>query len=290
MDERPNSGRPAQVGESAGIDWNGPTARYWADHDDRYDALLAPHGDVLLAAAAPAPGERVLDIGCGCGSTTVRAARAVGPDAGRALGVDISQVMIDMARTRAGEAGIGNVEFRLGDVETADLGRAEFDLAISRYGVMFFDDPVRAFANIRTAVRPGGRLAFVCWAERARNEHWTLPFDAIAPHLDLAAPEADATGPFSLADPDHVQTILTRAGWTDIEISAVREPLRVGRDAEDAVGFETSDPSTAADLAAAEPAAATAAVTALRTAFAARERPDGVWVAAAAWLVRAVAG
>jgi SAM-dependent methyltransferase len=278
------------VDGSSGTDWNGPLARFWADHDDRFDALLAPHGEVLLAAAAARPGEHVLDIGCGCGSTTLRAAQAVAPGTGTALGLDISQAMIDKARMRAAEAGTGNASFELADVETADLGRATFDLALSRYGVMFFDDHTAAFANVRAAMRPGGRLAFVCWAERKRNEHFTLSFDALAPHLGLPPPAARPSGPFALADPGRVRTMLDRAGWADVEISEVREPLRVGLDADDAVAFEISDPDLAEDLASADPADAAQAVTDLRAAFAARERPDGVWLGAAAWLVRAVAG
>jgi SAM-dependent methyltransferase len=290
VDEARTDDSAAGGAVSAADTWNGPMARFWADHDDRFDALLAPHGEVLLAAAAPRPGEHVLDIGCGCGSTTLRAAQAVAPAAGTALGVDISRPMIDRARLRAAEAGTGNVRFELADVQTADLGRAGFDLALSRYGVMFFDDHTAAFANVRAAMRPDGRLAFVCWSERTRNEHWTVPFDAVAPHLGLTAPTARPNGPFALADPQQVRTMLARAGWTDVEISEVREPLRVGLDADDAVAFEISDPDVAEDLASADPADAAQAIAALRVAFAAREQPDGVWLGAAAWLVQAVAG
>jgi SAM-dependent methyltransferase len=279
----------ASTAEASSIDWNGPTARFWADHDDRYDALLAGHGEALLAAAAPVPGEHVLDIGCGCGSTTLRAAEAVASGAGTALGVDISQAMIDKARSHAAESGTGNARFQVGDLQTAELGCAVFDLAISRYGVMFFGDHAAAFANIRSAMRAGGRLAFVCWAERARNEHWTVPFDALAPHLGLSPPVAQPSGPFALADPARVHTILSRSGWRDIEITELRKPLRVGSDADDAIAFEISDPETAGDLASADPVAAAQALADLRAAFAARERPDGVWLAAAAWLVSAVA-
>ncbi len=280
----------SDAGPAGAIDWNGPVARFWADHDDRYDNLLLRHGDALLAAAAPSPGEHVLDIGCGCGSTTLLAAAAVAPRAGTALGVDISQAMIDKARSRAAEAGTDNVRFDVGDVQRADLGPARFDLAISRYGVMFFDDHAVAFANIRAGMRPGGRLAFACWAEWTRNEHWTVSFDALAPHLGLVPPAAGPKGPFALADPAYVRTMLGRAGWREVEISELREPLRVGDDADDAVAFELSDPGVAEDFASADPAVAARALADLRAAFAARERPDGVWLAAAAWLVRAVAG
>src|SRR4051812_31367253 len=280
---------PAATDQASSIDWNGPTARFWADHDDRYDALLATHGAALFDAAGPVPGEHVLDIGCGCGSTTLRAAEAVSPG-GVAVGVDISAPMIDKARSRAAESGIDNARFQIGDLQTADLGASRFDLAISRYGVMFFGDHAAAFANIRSAMRPGGRLAFTCWAERERNEHWTLPFDALAPHLGLAPPVARASGPFAFADPAYVQTFLSKAGWRDVRINPLAAPLRVGDDADDAVAFEISDPATAEDLAGADPAVVARALADLRAAFDERERPDGVWVAAAAWVVTAVAG
>jgi SAM-dependent methyltransferase len=275
----------AGAAETGGIDWNGPTAQFWVDHDDRYDALLARPGDALLAAAAPAAGERVLDIGCGTGSTTLRAARAVG-DVGTALGVDISYAMIDKARSRAGESGAENARFAVADAQTADLGRAEFDLVISRFGVMFFSDHEAAFANIRAAVRPGGRLAFVCWAEPSRNEYWTLFADALAPLLGPPPASPQPRGPFALADPDYVSTMLGHAGWDAIEITELGEPVYVGRDATEAVAFELSDPEVAKDIAAADPAVAAQAIADLRAAFAARERPDGVWLKAAAWLVQ----
>ena len=183
-----------------------------------------------------------MDIGCGCGSTTLRAAQAVDAGGGTALGVDISPAMIDKARFRAAESGVDNVRFDVCDVQTADFGRASFDLAISRFGVMFFADHAGAFANIRTTMRPGGRLAFVCWDERARNENWTVAFDALAPHLGWAPPVARPNGPFAFADPDYVQTMLGRAGWEDVAISEEREPVRAGDDADDAVAFELSDP------------------------------------------------
>ena len=279
----------ARAATPGAIDWNGPAARFWVDHDDRYDTLLARYGYALLTASGPRPGDHVLDIGCGCGSTTLLAAQAVGSEGGAALGVDISLAMIDKARSRATGSGTANVGFEVGDAQTTDFGGASFDLAISRFGVMFFADHTAAFANIRRAMRPGGRLAFVCWAERARNENWTVAFDALAPRLDWPTPVARPSGPFALADPVAIRTMLSSAGWRDIEISELHEPLRMGDDADDAVAFELSDPEITAELASAEPAVAARARADLRAAFAARERPDGVWLSSAAWLVRATA-
>jgi SAM-dependent methyltransferase len=275
--------------ESGGVDWNGPEAAFWVDHDERYDRILAPHGEALLDAAAPRAGERVLDVGCGRGTTTLPAARAVGPETGTAAGIDISRAMIDRARSRAARSGVRNVRFDVGDAQTADLGSAAFDLAISRHGVMFFADHAAAFGNIRTALRPGGRLVFVCWAPRERNEYWTLPFDVLAPHLGWLAPAGRPDGPFALADPDHVETVLARAGWNDISIREVAAPLCAGRDADDAVAFESAAPSVAADLASVDPAVAARATGDLRAVYSARQRHDGVWLASSVWLVEAVA-
>ena len=274
--------------DGPGIDWNGPTARFWVDHDDRYDLLLVRQGDALVAAASPGPGEAVLDIGCGCGSTTLRAAAAAVP--GAALGVDISQAMIERARSRAADSGASNVRFDVADAQTADLGRGVFDLAISRFGVMFFGDPrcrVRQRPPCHAPGRAAGlRLLGGTGPQRALD----VAFEALAPHLGPAPPPAGSSGPFAFADPMFVQTMLDAAGWVDIEINELLEPVCAGTDADDAATFELSDPETARDLAAADPAAAAAAVADLRAAFAARERPDGVWLSAAAWLVRAVAG
>src|SRR6188768_125250 len=163
--------------------WNGDSGQRLAEEADRRDRVLAPFAEVLLDAAGLSLGERVLDIGCGCGATTLAAARAVGRD-GQAVGADLSAPMLGVARSRAERAGLPNAAFAVADAQTDDLaalGRDErrpYDLAISRFGVMFFDDPPAAFANIRAAVRPGGRLAFVCWGPLPHQEWLTVPLGA----------------------------------------------------------------------------------------------------------------
>ncbi len=257
-------------------DWGGPDGSYWADHDLRYDALLGRLTPHLLDTAGPAAGESVLDVGCGCGNTTRLAAER----AGEVLGVDLSAAMLAKARLRAAAAGLTNVRFQQADAQHATFARA--DLVMSQLGVMFFDDPAAAFANLR---RAGRRLAFLCWQRLELNENRVVLREALGPHVDLPAPRT--TGALSLADPGRVRELLTAAGFHDVELRDVREPLVLGRDAGDAVAFEVATPTVAGWLAAAGPAAAGRATEALRAAYAARETPDGVLLGSAAWLVTA---
>jgi SAM-dependent methyltransferase len=258
-------------------DWAGDDGAFWAAHDLRYDALLGPLTPHLLAAADLRPAERVLDVGCGCGNTT----RLAGRTARDALGVDVSPAMLDRARRRTAEAGLTTVRFELADAQRATF--APVDVVISQFGVMFFDDPAAAFANLR---RAGQRLAFLCWQGVDRNENRAVVREALGRHLAIP-PLGTTTGAVSLAEPDRVRDLLTGAGFRDVELHDVREPLVHGRDADDATEFQLADPTIAEWLAAAEPAAARQAADALRGAYAARETPGGVLLVAAAWLVTA---
>ena len=149
--------------------WNsGDAIEHWLRNQDRYDRMLQPFADLILQTAALQPGEQVLDVGCGYGATTLEAARRVAP--GPVLGVDLSGPMLSVAKDRAAGSGLANVAFEHGDVQVYPFGPARFDAVISRFGVMFFEDPVAAFANIRSAVRPGGRLVFACWQPLANND------------------------------------------------------------------------------------------------------------------------
>jgi SAM-dependent methyltransferase len=171
----------------------------------------------LLEHAAPARGERVLDIGCGGGRTTIAAAGLAGPE-GAATGADISEPLLELARERAAAAGAGNVCFTLADMQSAGPEGGPFDLAMSQFGVMFFDESVTAFANIRAQVRPGGRLVFACWQALADNPWFVGPI--VAPFVPPPVPPApgkNPTGPFAFADPGYTTGILTEAGWTDVE-------------------------------------------------------------------------
>ncbi|MEU3555370.1 class I SAM-dependent methyltransferase [Streptomyces fragilis] len=215
--------------------WNGHEGSHWAAHQDRWDAVNAGFDQPLLTAAAIRSGERVLDIGCGAGTTTLLAARAATP--GDALGLDLSAPMLERARTRATEEGITDVSFEHGDAQVHPLTSGAFDVAISRFGIMFFDDPVAAFANIATALRPGGRIAFLSAAEPEGNQ-WLQALTAlgdILPMQGFGAP--GAPGMFSLADAGTATALLAEAGFQDVRAEHVQAYGIWGRDAREAAHF-----------------------------------------------------
>jgi ubiquinone/menaquinone biosynthesis C-methylase UbiE len=213
--------------------WNGDSGHRWVADADRRDRVLAPVAGELLTAAQLAPGEDVIDIGCGCGATTLAAARAVQP--GTVTGVDLSTPMLDVARQRA--RADENVTFVQADAQTDDLARNTFDVAISRFGTMFFDDPVAAFTNIAVAIRPGGRLCLATWQPLAANEWLLVPGAALLRYGSL--PDTSGTGPgmFAQSDPAAVTAVLERAGWRDVAVEPVTVRLRLGGDAEDATDY-----------------------------------------------------
>jgi SAM-dependent methyltransferase len=273
--------------------WNGPDGQRWIAHRERHLAEhqhLTPH---LFRAAGISPGERVLDVGCGCGDTTIAAARAAGGDDGRrpgraggAVGLDLSGPMLGVARQLAGQVGAANAGFVCADAQACPLRRASFDVMISKFGTLFFDDPGAAFASIGAALRPNGRLAFLCWQDDTRNEMFALPKRAFAAHAPAPAP-GPADGDL-FTDPGQISRLLTGAGWTGIEITAVTEPAWLGSDVDDVMTYVRGMNSVRTLTASlADAAAAERSLAALAEQYAARQRPDGVWVAAAAWLVTA---
>ncbi|MFG3369287.1 class I SAM-dependent methyltransferase [Streptomyces sp. NPDC090032] len=222
--------------------WNGYEGEHWARNQDRWDAVNEGFNQPLLDAAAVRAGERVLDVGCGAGATTRLAARQAGPD-GRALGVDLSGPMLARAEETARQEGAAGAGFEQGDAQIHPFPAGDFDVAISRFGVMFFADPVAAFANIRRALRPGGRLAFICAAEPGGND-WLraiAELRGILPVGDFGAPgERDTSrgpGMFSLADADVTRGVLSDAGFAGVEVRRVETYGLWGRDAGDAAAF-----------------------------------------------------
>lgn len=256
----------------------------WVDHSGPLDRFLDNVTPPLLDAAFPGEGGRVMDIGCGYGSTTLEMARRVGPN-GRCLGVDISAPMLDRARVRS--AGMANVEFVRGDAQTADLGAEAFDAAMSRFGVMFFEDPDAAFANIRRAMRAGGRLAFVAWRSPMENAFFAAPAMAAAALLPPApAPDPDAPGQFAFADAGKVRGVLERAGWRDIAVEPLDAPVSVTH--EDAMALLLGvGPAGAAVRA--EPSLKPRLTEAVTQALEPYRAGDRVKVNAACWLVTAKA-
>ena len=215
--------------------WNGKGGHTWVARQEHTDITLAPATDALLAFAAPRAGERVADIGCGCGAPTLAFARAVGPS-GRVAGLDISGPMLAEGERRAGAAGIANVDWRQADPAVAALDA--YDLLTSAFGVMFFGDRVAAFANMRRGAAPGARMALVCWRTLAENPWMSVPMAAVARHLP-PRPQGvpNAPGMFAFADPGHVTEILTAAGWTAPRFEKLDMDLDIaaGRGLEEAV-------------------------------------------------------
>jgi SAM-dependent methyltransferase len=265
--------------------WDGAEGAFWAGHDAAFDVSLARYTGPLLQAAAIGPDERVLDIGCGNGFTTRESARRA--TNGTSLGVDLSSHMIERARLRAAEQGIANVDFVQADAQIHRFDEAAFDVAISRAGVMFFGDPVRAFVNIARALRRGGRLALVVWQDVSRNPWLRDIMTALAAGRDLPAQPPDAPGPFSFAEPERIREILGAAGFTHIEVDGIGEPLSFGRTAEEAFRFLTGLGVTESMLRDLDATRRAQALAALRETVEAHETPEGVLFASAAWLVRA---
>ncbi|MEU8913045.1 methyltransferase domain-containing protein, partial [Streptomyces libani] len=242
--------------------------------------------DPLTAAAGIQADSWVLDIGCGSGGTSLEAARAAAE--GAVLGVDVSAPMLAEARKQAAGCGLPQVTFERGDAQVHRFEDGAFDVAISRFGVMFFADPEAAFANIARALRPGGQLAFLCWRSVRENAYLTVPMGAIAPYVQLPELEAPgAPGPFSLADADRIKKLLDSAGFDEITISAVDEPMWMGPDPDDVVAYQLGIPASRAMLAEASAEARAKTETALRDALAEHQGPDGVTLGSAAWLVTA---
>lgn len=204
--------------------WNDAAGRTWASLQDSIDRQIRPLGLAAMDRLDPRAGETLLDVGCGCGDTSLELARRVGPE-GEVLGLDISGPMLEVARRRAAEAGAEGLEFRQADAQTAALPGGR-DAVFSRFGVMFFSDPAAAFANLRRSLRPGGRLAFVCWRPLAENLWMRLPAEAAAGLVPAAPPpEPGAPGPFAFTDPDRVRGILAEAGFSGIDITPHDEAI-----------------------------------------------------------------
>lgn len=210
--------------------WDGEGGQRWVADADRRDVVLAPVADTLIAAAQLQRGERVLDIGCGCGATTIAAAVITG----EATGLDLSGPMLEVARRRAGDA---PVTFVKDDAQTYEFTPASFDVVISRFGSMFFDDPVTAFANIGRAVEPGGRMCLATWQPLAANEWLTAPNDALLRYGSLPVDDANEPGMFAQSDPDIVDRVLAAAGWDAVRVEPVAVTLRIGEDAADATDY-----------------------------------------------------
>jgi SAM-dependent methyltransferase len=263
--------------------WNGHEGVHWAENADRYDAMAAGINDPLFAAAGIGERDRVLDIGCGAGWPTRLAARRA--SRGEVTGIDISAPMLARARAAAAHEGLTNVTFVQGDAQVHPFPPASYDLAISRGGVMFFDDHVAAFTNIRQALRPGGRLVFVGPQPGGSSGDHARAFAALGPLMRGPSPAARGMG--SLTDPARIQEILTAAGFADVSIAPVEVPVVWGRDADDAVDFYFAIGPVRHNLAEVAPATVERVRDEVRSALREYETPEGVRLRGGIWLVTA---
>ncbi len=223
--------------------WNGPAAERWAREQEALDVALEPFMRRLLTRAALRHDQHVLDVGCGCGTTTLAAADAVG-ERGSVLGIDVSTAMLARAKERS--AARANISY-VNEDASAFAFDTPFDVAISRFGVMFFEEPVRAFAHLRSALGRGGRLAFVCWRPAVDNEWVSVPYDAATQHVppDPPAPP-DQPGPFSFGDASRVKRILDGSGFSNVDIEPLdAEVVLSNRGVEGAVHFAMTTGPTA---------------------------------------------
>ena len=267
-------------------DWNGASGRQFIEQRGRHEQMLGRLTARLLAGARIQDGENVLDVGCGCGDVTILAARATG--SGHALGADFSRIQVAEARRLAACAGVTNARFEVADAQVHPFGAGVFDVVLSSFGVMFFDDPAAAFGNLRRALRRGGRLALLCWRTRKENPVFTTGFAEAAAVLGLREMPAPGAA-FSLAGTGRAGALLSGAGFGGIEFAKADEAMLIGRDVDDVLEYERASPTATEILAGLSPAQATGLTGQVRDRLVAYASPAGVVMPGAAWLVTAQA-
>jgi SAM-dependent methyltransferase len=269
--------------------WNGPGGQHWADRQQMQDITLAPISDLLIDRAKVEAGERILDVGCGCGATSIALATKVGPS-GHVMGVDISAPMLARARQIA-PAG-APVDFVLADATVYPFESASFDLLASRFGVMFFAEPAVSFANMRKALRPSGRVAFICWREPRANPFFMVPLQAVYKHVPkLPPPGAEDPGPFSFASETRVRRILSEAGFCAVamEPHSLALDIAVGQGIDAAVKSTLEIGPSSRALADQPPEVRAAATVSIREALAPFVKGQAVPLPASVWVVTAAA-
>lgn len=262
--------------------WNGEAAQTWITYQERLDGMLTPVTDALIEQAAVRKGERVIDVGCGCGTTTLALAR----HGAKVHGIDVSGPMLTQARARL--ENWMEVDFFQRDA-TQTVYAPGYDLVLSQFGVMFFADPWAAFTNLRRILVEEGRLAFACWQSPRENPWVTIPMRAIKPFLPeyVSEPGPKAPGPFAFADQDYVYRILKTAGFRSIGLKSFQTNLHLADNLDDAVDFQKQIGPIATTLGALKGARRKEALAALREALAANLTKTGLDLGAACWIVTA---
>ncbi|MGW0366375.1 class I SAM-dependent methyltransferase [Streptomyces sp. NPDC002990] len=263
--------------------WNGWEGAHWAEHPERYNGMLESFNAPLFAAAGIEAGDRVLDVGCGTGQTTLIAARWACE--GTVVGIDLSAPMLERARRDATAEGIGNIAFEQGDAQVHPFPGGGFDVILSRGGVMFFADHVAAFTHLRQSLAPDGRLAFLGPQPGGPDGPYARATAALSPFLREPSPAARGMG--SLLDPARIRHVLGAAGFTDIEIASAEAPMTFGADAADAADFIFGMGTTRHNLRDADPAAIARVRAEVRDALKEFETTGGVLVPGSVWIVTA---
>ncbi|MGQ0615673.1 MAG: class I SAM-dependent methyltransferase [Acidimicrobiia bacterium] len=266
--------------------WDGEEGDEWVANADRYDATDRWINRRFESATTIAPTDRVLDIGCGTGKSSRDAARRA-KSGGSVLGVDLSSKMLDDARRRSADEGLTNIGYLQADAQVHPFEPGAFDLAISVFGAMFFSDPTAAFANIRCSLRPGGSIAFLAWQRFEDNEWLTTIFDALAAGRDLPTPAPGDPGPFGLADPDEVISLLGAAGYVDGRMTSITAPMWLGDSPDEAWSFLSEMGIVRGLTGGLDETTAAKALAELRQRIDTRQTPDGVTLGSAAWLITA---
>lgn len=267
--------------------WDDEEGHHWVEHAERFDRMLEPYSGNVIAGLAPEPGERMVDVGCGNGALSLDVAARVGPQ-GSVLGLDLSGPMLTRARSRAGERGLGNVTFEQSDAQVHEFGDGGFDAVMSRFGVMFFEDPVAAFTNLRSAVRSGGRLTFVCWQNILQNDWLMVPAGALLEFVPMPElPAAGAPGPFALADASRTRSILEDAGWHDVELDGFEIQQWLGSDPKAVADFLRHTEMAKVFLEDADDETVDSAWKAVEAKLVDHTNDEGVHLTGRAWLVTA---
>jgi ubiquinone/menaquinone biosynthesis C-methylase UbiE len=268
--------------------WNSTMGHSWVSQQAAISDVFTSVTSVSLDAVAAKPGEHVIDIGCGTGDTLLAFAKIVGPS-GSVLGVDVSVPMLGFAKHRAAEAGLGNVTCALADATSYAFEPRWADLVYSRFGVMFFDDPTKAFTNIRSGMKAGGRLVFVCFRSMPESPWFRVPIEAARPHVPPQPPvDPMAPGMFSLAREERLRGILNEAGFREMALKAIDVPIH-GKDTTQSMAFITQAGPLPALLENASDEQRTRATEAVRNALAANIGADGRGLHVGLWLVSALA-